>query len=683
MTAFDRQELTSSGGPTGDLRVRVTGLGEWGIRIAELLDGDGVTSRAIDTGIGVLRSSVDPGRRHRLEVESRIAGRWAAISRALSTDPELQAGLASDADADLMVLAADVSTGAGAMLATLVKRLVKAAPGVGRLAIARLPESRSEPDRRARALVAVNALLEGPPCAILLVQPPSDSALDPGDPRAVVSRIRELVALVGEERGVALRGLEPAPLARLLSTPGFLAWREMDLEADDCARDAPGWHDRFQEPVSWQPSGFEWSAAQAVLPLARAPRAWIEGGGKAHFERLVRDVWEEAGPCELQPALYEGEPAMGWLISAGMAFPRGVLAMRDSVLEDRARLAEKQRAATVPIPLGEGFLDSAEEIAPSRAAESPAAVEGDSSGEELTEVPAAETREVEMGGGAEPAAEPVVSEGSALAAAGEPALEAAGEPEVPPPASRESEPAPARAPAEAIYHTALGLARRIFRARDLQAEIDLGQVRYALYDLLERLRADPGSLMAETFRATPEDWFERHHVNVAILALLTADTRRGALSDVIDLGTVAFLHDIGMLEARETWDVAMRLPPKTFERVIRPHADAGFRMVQQVPGVTPSMARIVLQEHERMDGTGYPAGLVGEGIDADARLLAVCDTLEALSHPRPYREGLPPRDALTRIRVLGRYTLDGDIVDTLASELDVLLEGEVLSSRSA
>ena len=58
----------------------------------------------------------------------------------------------------------------------------------------------------------------------------------------------------------------------------------------------------------------------------------------------------------------------------------------------------------------------------------------------------------------------------------------------------------------------------------------VGQVRYALYDLLERLRADPGSLMPETFRATAEDWFERHHVNVAILSLLTADTRRGALS---------------------------------------------------------------------------------------------------------------------------------------------------------
>ena len=264
---------------------------------------------------------------------------------------------------------------------------------------------------------------------------------------------------------------------------------------------------------------------------------------------------------------------------------------------------------------------------------------------------------------------------------------AAGDTESPPgpaaPEPRADEPVPARAPAEAIYHTALGLARRIFRARDPLAEIDVGQIRYALYDLLERLRADPGSLLPETFRPTPEEWFERHHVNVAILTLLTADTRRGALSDVIDLGTVAFLHDIGMLEARETWDVSMRLPPKTFERVIRPHADAGFRLMQQITGVSSGMARIVLQEHERIDGTGYPAGLVGESIDPDARLLAVCDTLEALSHPRPYRDGLSPRDALGRIRVLGRYTLDGDIIDTLADELEVLLEDEILSSRSA
>lgn len=667
MTSFDRQGPSPHENSSGGLRVRVTGLGEWGTRIAELLDDSGLAARAVDTAASVLRSSLDPERVHHLQVESRTAGRWAALARALASDPDLKAGLAADADSDLMVVAADVSVGAGVMLAALMKRMVKAAPGVGRLAIARLPETRSSPDRRARALVAVNALLEGPPCGVLLVQPPSDSALDPGDPRVVASRLRELVGLVCEERGEAVRGLGLEPLVRLLSTPGFVAWREMDLSADDCARDAVPWFERLhQEPAAWQPAGFEWTEAQAVLPLVRAPRAWIESGGRIHFEKLVRDAWEEAAPCELQPALYEGEPGVAWLVTAGMAFPRSILALRDGVREDRARLAEKRRAAVEPIPLGEDFLASAAEIAPPRATDDPEPSEG-----ELA------PPEIEDGEQTLAATPQVEAEGEVLPEPAEPEPELA-EPQPPP-----DEPVPARAPAEAIYHTALELARRIFRARDPKAEIDIGQIRYALYDLLERLRADPGSLLPETFRSTHEDWFERHHVNVAILTLLTADTRRGALSDVIDLGTVAFLHDIGMLEARETWDVSMRLPPKTFERVIRPHADAGFRLLQQISGASPSMARIVLQEHERMDGTGYPAGLVGESIDADARLLAVCDTLEALSHPRPYREGLSPRDALGRIRVLGRYTLDGDIIDTLADELEVLLEDEILSSRSA
>ncbi len=675
--------------PLAELRVRVTGLGEWGTRIAELLGDSGLEARAIDSSASVRRTGLDPARVHHLQVESRTAGRWASLSRALSSDADLQAGLAADADCDLMMVAADVSAGAGVMMATLMKRMVKAAPGVSRLAIARLPETRSSPDRRARALVAVNALLEGGTCGVLLVQPPSDSALDSGDPRVVASRLRELVGLAGEELGEAVRGLGSESLVRFLSTPGFVAWRELDLSAEDSARDAQPWFERLvEEPASWQPAGFEWSEAQAVLPLVRAPRAWLESGGRGHFERLVRDAWEEAAPCELQPALYEGEPGVAWLVAAGMAFPRSILALRDGVREDRARLAEKRRAAVEPIPLGEDFLASAAEIAPPHVAEPEPAPEP---AEELEIAAVAPTEEI----GRE---ETVGSEDAAglSEAAGQPEMAghevetgfgAAGETEAPPgpavPEPRADEPVPARAPAEAIYHTALGLARRIFRARDPQAEIDVGQIRYALYDLLERLRADPGSLLPETFRATPDEWFERHHVNVAILTLLTADTRRGALSDVIDLGTVAFLHDIGMLEARETWDVSMRLPPKTFERVIRPHADAGFRLMQQITGVSSGMARIVLQEHERIDGTGYPAGLVGESIDPDARLLAVCDTLEALSHPRPYREGLSPRDALGRIRVLGRYTLDGDIIDTLADELEVLLEDEILSSRSA
>src|SRR5688572_20565801 len=491
MTSIDRQDPSMPEASLAELRVRVTGLGEWGTRIAELLGDSGLEARAIDSSASVRRTGLDPERVHHLQVDSRTAGRWAALSRALSSDVDLQDGLAADADCDLM-------------MATLMKRMVKAAPGVSRLAIARLPEARSSPDRRARALVAVNALLEGGTCGVLLVQPPSDSALDSGDPRVVASRLRELVGLAGEELGEAVRGLGSESPVRFLSTPGFVAWRELDLAAEDCARDAQPWFERLaEEPASWQPAGFEWPEAQAVLPLVRAPRAWLESGGRGHFERLVRDAWEEAAPCELQPALYEGEPGVAWLVAAGMAFPPSILALRDGVREDRARLAEKRRAAVEPIPLGEDFLASAAEIA------APPALEHEPA-EELGIV-AAVPQPMEADGpdrpretpGSEPFGDSHPPEGPAVAIAEPPA----------------DEPLPARAPAEAIYHTALGLARRIFRARDPLAEIDVGQIRYALYDLLERLRADPGSLLPETFRATPEEWFERHHVNVAILTL--------------------------------------------------------------------------------------------------------------------------------------------------------------------
>lgn len=666
MDPNDRQSPPTHGSPAEESRARVIGLGEWGTRIAELFEDEGLTARAVDTTPDVLRSTIDPDRRHHVQVEGgRSAEGWAATTRALSSNPELRAGLADDAAAELMIVAADISLGAGSMLATLVRRVAEFAPGAARFAIARLPETRTSPDRRARALVAINALLQGMPCGVLLVHPPSDSALDPGDPRAVVSRIRQLVGMADEERRGAVRGLGWGPLVRILSTPGFVAWREMELVADDCARDAATWFERLsQQLVPWQPPGYDWAEAQAVLPLVRAPRPWIESGGRSHFEQLVRDAWEEAAPCELQPALYEGEPGLAWLVSAGMPFPQSVLSLRDGIREDRARLAEKRRAAVGLIPLDDDFLEAQEgEEAPPAAEPEPSRVEPAVRAEEtaVDRAPAAEE------------ASPEAAEAPRATAA--------------PETDEEPDPGPtppSRGMADEIYGTALKLTKRILRGRDLEAEIDLGEVRYALYDLLERLRADPGSLMAETFRPVLDDWFERHHVNVAILSLLAADNRRGPLSDVIDLGTVAFLHDIGMLETRETWDVAMRLPPKTFERTIRPHADAGHKILQGIGGVTPSMSRIVLQEHERMDGTGYPAGLVGESIDVNARLLAICDTLEALSHPRPYREALPAREALARIRVLGRYTLDGDLVEALVGELEGLLEeGEILTSRSA
>ena len=74
-------------------------------------------------------------------------------------------------------------------------------------------------------------------------------------------------------------------------------------------------------------------------------------------------------------------------------------------------------------------------------------------------------------------------------------------------------------------------------------------------------------------------------------------------------------------------------------------------------------ADIVLQHHERLDGSGYPQGLKGEEILIEARILAVADVVEAISSPRPYRPA-PGLDAAMAELKKGRGTLyDPDVVD--------------------
>ena len=75
------------------------------------------------------------------------------------------------------------------------------------------------------------------------------------------------------------------------------------------------------------------------------------------------------------------------------------------------------------------------------------------------------------------------------------------------------------------------------------------------------------------------------------------------------------------------------------------------------------VAQIVLQHHERMDGSGYPQGLKGEAILLEARILAVADVVEAMSSHRPYRPGLGIVKALAEIE-RGRGTAyDRDAAD--------------------
>ena len=75
------------------------------------------------------------------------------------------------------------------------------------------------------------------------------------------------------------------------------------------------------------------------------------------------------------------------------------------------------------------------------------------------------------------------------------------------------------------------------------------------------------------------------------------------------------------------------------------------------------IAQIVLQHHEKLDGSGYPQGLVGDEIMLEAKILSVADVVEAMSSHRPYRPALGIEKALEGIMQDKGSLLDPDVVD--------------------
>lgn len=130
-----------------------------------------------------------------------------------------------------------------------------------------------------------------------------------------------------------------------------------------------------------------------------------------------------------------------------------------------------------------------------------------------------------------------------------------------------------------------------------------------------------------------------HMHNVAALSVAIA-IKMGFLQERIDgLELASLIHDIGKVYIPS--DILSR-PGKLTEaefELVKSHSQVGYDIVKDIDFDSP-VAEMVLQHHERLDGSGYPRGLKGEEILLEAQILGIADMMEAMSAHRPYRPAL-------------------------------------------
>jgi HD-GYP domain-containing protein (c-di-GMP phosphodiesterase class II) len=143
-----------------------------------------------------------------------------------------------------------------------------------------------------------------------------------------------------------------------------------------------------------------------------------------------------------------------------------------------------------------------------------------------------------------------------------------------------------------------------------------------------------------------------HSVNVGVLgvALAKALFRNSSDHDLQALGTGFFLHDLGKVKVPS--EIINKPAALTEEemKLMRRHPADGYKILVETHQLTEEARVIVLQHHERSDGTGYPRGLRKNEIHLYARLCTLADVYDALTSERPYKKKLAAFEALKLMR---------------------------------
>jgi len=200
-----------------------------------------------------------------------------------------------------------------------------------------------------------------------------------------------------------------------------------------------------------------------------------------------------------------------------------------------------------------------------------------------------------------------------------------------------------------------GIARDITDRKKAQDERD---------QVLARLRKTLGTMIQAMSVAVEarDPYTSGHQRRVAALARSIAAEMNLSRDQIEGIRMAASIHDMGKISIpAEILSMPRKLSKLEFD-LVKTHSQAGHDIIKDIDFPWP-IANIILQHHERIDGSGYPHGLRGDNILLEARILAVADVVEAMASYRPYRPALGLDTALEEITRNKNILYDGEVVE--------------------
>ncbi len=213
-----------------------------------------------------------------------------------------------------------------------------------------------------------------------------------------------------------------------------------------------------------------------------------------------------------------------------------------------------------------------------------------------------------------------------------------------------------------------GYVLKPFNDRDLNISIDIGLHKHRMEKKLRETEEKLRKILEDTIKALSsvielrDPYTAGHQRRVSDLSCAIAAEIGLSPEQINGLRLAGLIHDVGKIRIpAEILSCPNKLTEHDFS-LIKAHPQAGYEIVKTISFPYP-VARIVLQHHERIDGSGYPAGLSKDEILIEAKILSVADVVEAIASHRPHRAALGITYALNEISKNSGFLFDPSVVE--------------------
>ncbi|MGE5455043.1 MAG: HD-GYP domain-containing protein, partial [Methylocystaceae bacterium] len=209
-------------------------------------------------------------------------------------------------------------------------------------------------------------------------------------------------------------------------------------------------------------------------------------------------------------------------------------------------------------------------------------------------------------------------------------------------------------PLEEAYQQAIRSITEVFAEAVLEQDPDQAEAEAAA-KLLVSMAGRPSVMSQIRSLYIRGNYLFKHSVNVAFLSVTLGKWLKLPDDELIDLGTAALLHDIGMASIPDYILDSPRALTSEERELLAIHPQKGAALLTSF---SPLIQAAIVQHHERMDGSGYPTGISDAQICNFARIISIADVYESLTSERVYRAKKTPYEAIVIIRSLCFNQLD-------------------------